>query len=119
MRVDRAHPRACLPAPEGLYSYIIFSFCLSESNHEIKKLLSPHSTIPIRSGIHITLDPGRVGLVLSRESLASSGVFVADSPHLINSNHELIVLLHNGNDDARYIEHGVPIATLIFLPYRL
>jgi len=112
------HPRALMPLLEGHSTYTLFSFCISDSGHEIKKLLPPHKTTPVRCGVSIHTPARHVGLVCSRSALASSGVFIADSPRILSgpSEDELILSMFNGSDDARYVEHGMPIAHFLILP---
>lgn len=84
------------------------------------KLITPHSTVKIGTGLIIIPPQGYFAGVFPRSGLSvNKGLRLANCVGAIDPDYrgELIVAIHNDWDKARIIAPGDRIAQLIFLPY--
>jgi dUTP pyrophosphatase len=81
--------------------------------------LLPQHTVALETNLQLNLPSHLMGLVLSRSGLAAKyGVFVANSPGLIDSGYkgEIKVILHNGGTELVNFKPGDKVAQLLVLP---
>lgn len=75
--------------------------------------------ITVGTGIKLRIPNTMVGMVCSRSGLAQKGVFVVNSPGIIDSDYrgEIKVILCNIGKESFIIKSGMRIAQLIFFNY--
>lgn len=73
----------------------------------------------IGTGIKLRIPETMVGLVCSRSGLATKGVFVLNSPGIIDSDYrgEIGVILYNISKEPFVIRSGMRIAQILFFNY--
>jgi dUTP pyrophosphatase len=84
------------------------------SNSEI--LIPSGSFRSVTTGIKLGIPPGHAGLIISRSGLASKGVFVLNSPGLLDPGYsgEVKIILANYNLNSDYMVHvGDRVAQLL------
>ena len=119
LKVFRTDPNAALPRKFHLsdVGYDICACLVSESNRPITKPLHKGVTA-VPTGLIVRPPPGHFVAVCSRSGLAAHGLFVANSPGIIDPSYsgELIILIFNGSHETKYVKHGDRIAQLVLLP---
>ena len=97
----------------------VYALVVDEHGRGMRRILSPHNTLAIRTGILIEPPPQHTVLVCSRSGMAKNAIFVTNSPGVIDPDYrgEIIVLLHNGGLSSHYVQHGDRIAQLLVLPF--
>lgn len=79
-------------------------------------LLGRGATLKIHTGIKLEIPQGFVGLIKERSSFAARGIEVLAGIIDADYRGEIIVILHNTNNESLKIEHGDRIAQILFLP---
>lgn len=120
LKVTKMYPDVKLPrvATENSIGADLYAYCKSESGREIKMVIPPQSTRVVPTGIIAVAQPPFSLLVCSRSGLAVSGIFVTNSPGVIDPDYrgEIKVLLHNAGVQNHWVEHGDRIAQLLLVP---
>lgn len=82
-----------------------------------KTVIEPGKSLLIHTRLYMELPKATVGLVCSRSGLASRGVFVTNSPGIIDSDYrgEVGVILTNLNPTSYCVAFGDRIAQMLFL----
>jgi dUTP pyrophosphatase len=115
----KLYPDALLPRrlSDESPSYDLHAYAISETGRPLKRLIPPHSTQVISTGIALESPPHNIIMVCSRSGLAKLSVFVANAPGILNPDYrgEITVLLYNGGFQSYYIQHEDRIAKLIVL----
>lgn len=112
-----------VPVPSRKYEgvgYDLHAYRVSTLGRSRPFILAPHSVSqPIPTGLCIKPPPGIVPCICSRSGLAARGIFVANSPGIIDPDYtgELNVILYNGNHVSFTVNHLDRIAQLVFLPF--
>jgi dUTP pyrophosphatase len=122
IKFRRLHAKVEIPkqAYEGSAAYDLAAFDLTESGRENRITLPSHSSSrPIGTGLCIKPPVGYVTLVCSRSGLAARGIFVANSPGVVDPDYtgELKVILYNGSYQSQAVRSGERIAQLLFVPF--
>lgn len=107
-------PRAKMPTKAtensaGLDLYAIEYMCISSKE-----------TVFVPLGFSMSIPEGQFAMVCSRSGMAlTSGVFVLNSPGIIDSDYrgEIGVILHNSSDKEFEIQSGKRVAQMVILPY--
>lgn len=84
------------------------------------KMINPHATVKIGTGLTIQPPKGYFGAIFARSGLATKqGLRPANCVGVCDEDYtgEYIVAVHNDTDEVKYITHGERIAQLVFLPY--
>lgn len=84
------------------------------------KMINPHSTVKIGTGLKIQPPKGYFGAIFARSGLATKqGLRPANCVGVCDEDYtgEYIVAVHNDTDEVKYVSHGERIAQLTFLPY--
>lgn len=120
LQVKRLHPAVKLPThgtPNSI-GYDLRAFLLSETGRPNTSLVPPRTTKIIPTGLVVVPPDGHAVFVCSRSGLATSSLFVTNSPGVIDPDYrgELQVLLYNGGHDAYYVRHEDRIAQFVLLP---
>lgn len=118
--VFRRHSAAKLPVranPQAV-GWDVFALCISESGRPISRACHQRSVVPISTGLTVIPPAGYYFQCCSRSGLASRGVFVANSPGIIDPDYtgELIILLANVSHETHYVAHHHRIAQLTLHP---
>ena len=82
--------------------------------------IAPHSTIPVGTGIQVSIPRGYFGGVFARSGIAArKGLRPANAVGVIDSDYrgEIIVALHNDTNEYQTIENGERIAQLVIMPF--
>jgi len=121
IKITRLFPDAKLPRTATPYSIgaDLYAYIKSESGKELKAMIPPGSTRPIRTGIIAVAEPPFSMLVCSRSGMAKERmIFVTNSPGVIDPDYrgEILVLLHNAGVQTQWIAHGDRIAQIILVP---
>lgn len=116
----RLDPRAKLPARamNEAIGYDVHAFLLTEGGRPSKRLISRMNTLVIPTGIVLRPPEGFYLQVCSRSGLAMKGIFVANSPGIVDPDYtgEIKILLFNGGYEAFYVEHEQRIAQIVVAP---
>lgn len=120
LKVTKMHPDVKLPrqaTPESIGADL-YAYLKSESGKPIKMVVPPGSTRVIPTGIIAVAQPPFSLFVCSRSGLARDGIFVTNSPGVIDPDYrgEIRVLLHNAGSQNHWVEHGHRIAQLVLAP---
>ena len=120
LQVYKIHPDATLPfraLPESI-GYDISAYLKTNEGRNSTKMVPAQHTISIPCGLVVLAPAGFSLLVCSRSGLALRGVFVANSPGVIDPDYvgELKVLLCNTSWEPAYIKHEDRIAQLLVIP---
>ena len=72
----------------------------------------------IRTGVHVAIPEGYVGMVCPRSGMSALGIRAGNSPGIIDSDYrgEIAVILKNDTHEEFTIEPGQRIAQLLVLP---
>lgn len=120
LEVFRLNPKASLPfrAHNSDVGWDIHALLLSESGKALTKTLHQRGVTMIPTGLVVRPPEGYFIQVASRSGLAVQGIFVANSPGIVDPdyNGEIIVLLFNGSHETKYVTHGNRIAQLVLAP---
>lgn len=112
--------RAKLPsrALDEAIGYDIYAFLLNESGRASKRLISRMNTVVIPTGLVLRPPKGFYLQICSRSGLAMKGIFVANSPGIVDPDYsgEIKILLFNGGYEAYYVEHEHRIAQVVVAP---
>ncbi len=84
------------------------------------KVINPHTTVKIGTGIAAEIPDGYFGAIFARSGLASSqGLRPANCVGVVDSDYrgEIIVALHNDTGVKQTVEPGERIAQLVVMPY--
>lgn len=118
--VFRLHPTASLPRKmhQSDVGFDICAHLLSESGKPLHKALHQKGVTAIPTGLVVRPPPGYFVSCCSRSGMALQGVFVANSPGIIDPTYtgEIMVLLFNGSFETHYVTHGQRIAQLVLTP---
>jgi dUTPase len=111
---DRVDPRVKLPEQNNI-GWDVFAFLLTESGRQTSRAIHQRGVTEVQTGLILHPPPGYNFTVVSKTSLARRGVFVANSPGLVDPafNEELTILLFNGSFETQYVAHDHRIAQLI------
>ena len=114
----KVDPRAKSPERTNNIGWDVFAFLLTESGRETSRAIHQKGVTEVRTGLIFHPPPGYYLQVVSKTSLARRGVFVANSPGLVDPSfkEELTILLFNGSFQTEYIPHGHRIAQLLLAP---
>jgi dUTPase len=117
-RFDRTDPRVKPPEQTNGVGWDVFAFLLTESGRETSRAIHQRGVTEIQTGLILHPPTDYFFSVVSKTSLARIGVFVANSPGLVDPSfkEELTILLFNGSFETKYIAHGHRIAQLILTP---
>lgn len=117
LRFKKRHLDAILPRrwSEHSVGYDVHAFCLTENGRPNKRLVPPHSTTLVDTGLLIEPPAGHFIMVCSRSGLAKNSIFVANAPGIIDPDYrgEIKILIYNGGFQSHYIQHGDRIAQLV------
>ena len=115
---EKLDPRARSPEKTNSIGWDIFSYLLTESGRETSRAIHQKGVTEVRTAIIVHPPPDYYFQVVSKTHLARRGVFVANSPGLVDPTfqEELTIFLFNGSYQTEYIPHGHRIAQLILLP---
>lgn len=120
VKFKRLHPDARLPTQgsEESVGYDLYAYILTEDGRPSKKIIGPHTTQNIATGIALETPPGYFACVCSRSGIAKQSLSVCNSPGIVDPDYrgEVRVLLHNGGYEYQTIHHEDRIAQLIFFP---
>ena len=85
---------------------------------KINATIGKGETVKIPTGVYCGFGKGEYGLVLPRSSMGKKGIFIPNSPGLIDTDYrgEICVLLSNVGSETMYILPGSRIAQLMFQP---
>ena len=108
-------PRLATPISIGAD---VHAYLRSESGRPIKMGIGVGMTRLIPTGLVVVSEPPYSILVCSRSGMSTTGVFVANSPGVMDPDYrgELKVVLHNSSGETHWVEHGDRIAQLILVP---
>jgi len=101
-------------------AYDIYAHELTETNRPNRIVVPAHAcSRPIGTGLAVTPPPGYAALICSRSGLAGKGLFVANSPGVIDPDYtgEIRVLLYNGSYQTAHVLHDERLAQLLFVPF--
>jgi dUTPase len=114
-RFDRVDPRVHAPEQTNGIGWDVFAFLLTESGRQTSRAIHQRGVTEIRTGLILHPPPEYYFTVVSKTSLARRGVFVANSPGLVDPAYkdELTILLFNGSFETQYVAHDHRIAQLI------
>ncbi len=120
LKVTRIHPDAKLPrlaTPESIGADV-YAYLRSENGRPLKKVIPPGMTMMIPTGIVAIAQPPFSLLVCSRSGLATTSIFVANAPGVVDPDYrgEIKILLHNAGLQNHWVEHDHRIAQLILVP---
>lgn len=115
-RIKKLNPNAILPTKGSPLAagYDLYA-CIDST-----KLILPHSTVKIGTGLAIIPPNGYFGGIFPRSGLSvNKGLRLANCVGAIDPDYrgEIIVAIHNDWEKARIIAPGDRIAQLIFLPF--
>ena len=110
MKVKLLHPDAKLPTKAHDTDAGFDLYSLED------RLIEPHTTVKISTGIAFGFDPGTYGLIRDRSSCGSKGILVAGGVLDNLYTGHCIVCLTNSNTYDYMIEKGNRIAQLLILP---
>jgi dUTP pyrophosphatase len=114
------HPDAILPkqGTEESVGYDLHAYILTDEKRPSKKLIPPHVTLNVSTGIALETPKGYFATCCSRSGIAKNSVSVCNSPGIIDPDYrgEIRVLLHNGGYEYWTVHHEDRIAQLIFFP---
>ena len=82
--------------------------------------ITPGKSVTIRTGIHVALPIGTVGLIFPRSGLGSRGVVLKNLVGVIDSGYRGEIMLpiwNTGSDCVFHIRNGDRIAQMIIMPY--
>lgn len=120
VKFKRLHADALLPkqGTEESVGYDLHAYILTEDGRPSKKVIPPHWTWNIPTGIAMEPAKGYFAAVNSRNGIAKESLSVCNSPGVIDPDYrgEIMVLLHNGGYEYKTIHHEDRIAQLIFYP---
>lgn len=97
-----------------------YDLCAYIPGHVATKMINPHSTVKIGTGLKIQPPQGYFGAIFARSGLATKqGLRPSNCVGVCDEDYtgEYIVAIHNDTDEVKYISHGDRIAQLVFLPY--
>lgn len=121
LKVHRLHPEAILPKSwsDQACGLDLHALLLTDEGRPNNAIVSRQSSREIPTGITIECPRGYYAMVVSRSGLARSGIFVTNSPGIIDPDYrgEIRVLLYNGGHQAHYVKHGDRIGQLIVAPF--
>lgn len=121
VKVRRLHPAATLPKSwsDQACGLDLHALLLTEDGRPNNALVSKGAGRTIPTGIAIECPRGYFAMVVSRSGLARGGIFVTNSPGIIDPDYrgEICVLLYNGSYQHHYVKHGDRIAQLIIMPF--
>lgn len=116
----RLYPTARLPSRGTPHSIglDVYAHAISESGRPNTILVPPRTTKRISTGLAFVPPPGWAIFVCSRSGLATSSLFVTNSPGVIDPDYrgELEILFYNGGHESYYIKHEDRIAQIVLLP---
>ena len=78
--------------------------------------LAPRSTSGIATGVAMEIPPGHVGLIRDRSSMGKRGITTLAGVVDAGYRGEVLVLLHNLNNETISFEAGSKIAQMLILP---
>jgi dUTP pyrophosphatase len=120
LKFHRLYPDATLPRrwSEESVGYDLHAYSVSETGRPLKRLIPPHSTQNISTGLAIEPPSGYFVMVCSRSGLAKLSIMVANGPGIIDPDYrgEVKVLLYNGGFQSYYVQHEDRIAQLVVVP---
>lgn len=96
----------------------VYAHILTEHGRDSHRALSRYATTAIPTGLILRPPSGYFCQICSRSGWALQGVFVANSPGIIDPDYtgELKILLYNGSHETKHISHGMRIAQIILSP---
>lgn len=117
IKIKKLTPGAVIPTrgSEKAAGYDLYA-CFEEA----EKVIAPHTTVPIGTGLSIAVPDGYFGAVFARSGLASKqSLRPANCVGVCDSDYrgEYIVMLHNDGDVPRTVLPGDRIAQLVIMPY--
>lgn len=117
IKIKKLKPSAVIPTrgSEKAAGYDLYA-CFEEN----EKVIAPHTTVPIGTGLSIAVPDGYFGAVFARSGLASKqSLRPANCVGVCDSDYrgEYIVMLHNDGDVPRTVLLGDRIAQLVIIPY--
>jgi len=117
VNIRRLRPGAQIPSSGSAYAagYDLYA-CLEDESLTIP----PHASAKIPTGVALAIPEGYFGAVYARSGLAcKQGLRPANCVGVVDSDYrgEVMVFLHNDNDEARSIQNGDRIAQLVIQPY--
>jgi len=120
LKFKKLHPEAILPKrwSELSVGWDIHAHLLTDTGRPNTCLVPPGATRNVTTGLAVEPPPGHFLLVCSRSGLAEKGLFVCNSPGIIDPDYrgELKVLIHNGsNHESYYVKHEQRIAQLVLM----
>ena len=81
-----------------------------------KFTLKPNSTTAVSTGVAMEIPAGFVGLIRDRSSMGKRGITTLAGVVDAGYRGEVLVMLHNLNDEAIEFEAGAKIAQMLILP---
>lgn len=121
IKARKLHPEATLPKSwsDQACGLDLHALLLNDQGRPNNAIVSKGACRAIPTGIAIECPRGYFAMVVSRSGLAKRGLFVTNSPGIIDPDYrgELHVLLYNGGYEAYYVKHGDRIAQLIVMPF--
>lgn len=120
IKVKKMHPEVKLPQSYTPLSVglDLHAFLKTENGRSNNLLIPPRTARNVPTGLQVEPPKGHFLAVCSRSSLALSGLFVANSPGVIDPDYrgEVMILLYNGGFESYYVQHEQRIAQLILFP---
>jgi len=111
-------PRVKLPEKTNGVGWDVFAFLLTETGRATSRAIHQKGVTEIKTGLILAPPPNYYIQVISKTNLARRGIFVANSPGIVDPSYtdELSILLFNGSYETQYIAHEHRIAQIILLP---
>ena len=78
--------------------------------------LAPRATTGVATGVAMEIPPGHVGLIRDRSSMGKRGITTLAGVVDAGYRGEILVMLHNLNDEVIGFEAGSKIAQMLILP---
>ena len=117
IKVKKTFEGATIPTSGSKYAAGYDLYAHTESDEEY---IPGHRTVKIGTGVCMEIPEGYFGAVFARSGLATKrGLRPANCVGVIDSDYrgEIIVALHNDNDEGETICDGDRIAQLVIMPY--
>lgn len=117
IKVKKTFEGATIPTSGSKYAAGYDLYAHTEAGEEY---IPGHRTVKIGTGVCMEIPEGYFGAVFARSGLATKrGLRPANCVGVIDSDYrgEIIVALHNDDDEGKTISDGDRIAQLVIMPY--
>lgn len=116
MKIKKLHPNAIIPTYGSEYAAGADLYACFDADF---KVIPPHETVKIGTGLAMEIDCGWWGGIYARSGLATKqGLAPANMVGVIDSDYrgEIIIAIHNYSNEERVIHNGDRIAQFIIHP---